>query len=160
MKSDVLYISCIPPGFQDTCLMEEGVFGGNEPGVAGQDEPVGPTILLVEDNHTLSMLTADLLQQAGFTVDLLYEGLPALEQARRFQPRLILMNVNLPDVNGLDVTRQLKADPLTCTIPIIIVTAQARQVDRERSRQAGADAYLSKPYDVRDLFELIRQMLA
>ncbi|MBC8121176.1 MAG: response regulator [Gemmatimonadaceae bacterium] len=140
--------------------MEVGAFRGNDPEIAGQDKPTGPTILLVEDNRTLSMLTADLLHQEGFTVDLLYEGRPALEQVRRVQYRLILMNVNLPDVNGLDVTRQLKADPLTCTIPIIIVTAQAMQVDRERSRQAGADAYLSKPYDVYDLFELIRQLLA
>jgi two-component system cell cycle response regulator DivK len=106
-------------------------------------------ILLVEDHPLNFMLVRDLLEHAGFDVLHAATGEAALEAARTERPDLILMDVRLPDMDGLEVTRLLKAAPDTSDLPIVVLTAHAMRGDIERAQAHGCDGFITKPIDAK-----------
>ena len=106
------------------------------------------TVLIVEDNELNMKLFHDLLEAHGYNTVGTRNGNEALDLARRHRPDLILMDIQLPEVSGLDVTKWLKADPVLKSIPVVAVTAFAMKGDEERIREGGCEAYLSKPISV------------
>ena len=117
------------------------------------------TALIVEDNALNLKLMRDLLEASGIETLQTKDGSRALEMVREHRPDIILMDIQLPDVSGLDVTRQLKADPELRAIPIIAVTALALRGDEERVLEAGCDAYISKPISVANFLQEVRRFL-
>ncbi|QFR32185.1 response regulator [Ancylobacter sp. TS-1] len=117
------------------------------------------TILIVEDNELNMKLFNDLLEAHGYSTVGTRNGIDVLGLARRHRPDLILMDIQLPEVSGLDVTRALKADPELKSIPVIAVTAFAMKGDEERIREGGCEAYLSKPISVGKFLETVRQFV-
>ncbi len=114
-------------------------------------------ILIVEDNEKNLKLVRDLLQVKGYQT--LEAGTAELgvELARRHTPQLILMDIQLPGMDGVAGLGQLKADPTTAKIPVIALTALAMKGDRERFRSAGFDGYLVKPINIRELLDVVRE---
>ncbi|MBW3558871.1 MAG: response regulator [Proteobacteria bacterium] len=117
------------------------------------------TVLIVEDNELNMKLFRDLLEAQDYQVLETREGLQALTLARQHHPDLILMDIQLPEVSGLEVTKWLKEDDDLRHIPIIAVTAFAMKGDEERIREGGCEAYLSKPISVMSFLETIRGYL-
>jgi len=118
-----------------------------------------PLILLVEDNEVNQLLTASVLEREGFAVDIAATSLQALEMLRLRAPDLILMDIQLPGMDGLTFTRTLKTDPATALIPIVALTAHAMSGDREQSLAAGCVGYISKPIDTRTFGRQVREFL-
>ena len=116
------------------------------------------TVLIVEDNVLNMKLLCDLLGAAGFDTLQADNGTAAFELVKAKKPDLILMDIQLPDVSGLDVTRWLKADDTLKSIPIIAVTALAFRGDEERVLEAGCDAYISKPISVVEFLERVKDI--
>lgn len=116
-------------------------------------------ILVVEDNELNMKLFNDLLESQGYEVIQTRDGLSALELARTHRPDLILMDIQLPEVSGIDVTKWLKEDEELRHIPVIAVTAFAMKGDQERIRESGCEAYISKPISVADFLETVRGFL-
>jgi two-component system, cell cycle response regulator DivK len=121
---------------------------------------VQKTVLIVEDNDLNSKLLNDLLQYQGYTVVTTRFGEAALELARRYKPDAILMDIQLPDISGMEATRRIKADQETRTIPIIAVTAFAMPGDEANILASGCDAYVSKPFNVGEFLKLVDQWTA
>jgi CheY-like chemotaxis protein len=120
----------------------------------------GELILIVEDNEKNRKLVRDVLQFKGYrTLDAETAEI-GLTLARETQPALILMDIQLPGMNGIDALGHLRADAATRHIPIIAVTASAMMHDRQKILAAGFDAYQSKPIDVKGFIELVAQTLA
>jgi two-component system cell cycle response regulator DivK len=117
------------------------------------------TVLIVEDNELNMKLFHDLLAAHGYTTIQTRSGLEALELARRHRPALILMDIQLPEVSGLEVTKWLKEDDELRTIPVVAITAFAMKGDEERIRQGGCEAYLSKPISVTKFIETVKAYL-
>jgi two-component system cell cycle response regulator DivK len=117
------------------------------------------TVLIVEDNELNMKLFNDLLEAHGYATLKTGLGSEAMELARRHRPDLILMDIQLPEVSGLEVTRWLKADPELRSIPVIAVTAFAMKGDEERIREGGCEAYLSKPIAVAKFLATVRSFL-
>ncbi|MEF2550227.1 response regulator [Aurantimonas sp. A2-1-M11] len=117
------------------------------------------TVMIVEDNELNMKLFRDLVEAHGYRTIQTRSGLTATELAREHRPDLILMDIQLPEISGLDVTRQLKEDPELFRIPVIAVTAFAMKGDEERIRQGGCEAYISKPISVTKFIETIRSFL-
>jgi two-component system cell cycle response regulator DivK len=116
-------------------------------------------ILLVEDNAANMKLSTLLLRQAGHEVVAAVDAEAGLLAARADSPDLILMDIQLPGMDGLAATAILKSDPDTAQIPIIALTAMAMKQDEERSHTAGCDAYIAKPLRYRELYEAIDRLL-
>jgi two-component system cell cycle response regulator DivK len=123
------------------------------------DETARRCILVIEDDALNQKLVRDVLHFHGFTT--LVTGLPeaGIDMARAHRPDLILLDVMLPGLSGIDVARQLKADDRTKAIPIIAVTALAMPGDRQRILESGCDAYLAKPLHIHELVELVTALL-
>jgi CheY-like chemotaxis protein len=119
-----------------------------------------PRILVVEDNPANQMLVAAVLEREGIVVDVAGTSGEAVEHLKAGLPALILMDLQLPGQNGLDFTRELKSDPLTAAIPIVALTANAMNGDRDRSVDAGCDGYIAKPIDTRTFADTVRKHLA
>jgi len=117
------------------------------------------TVLIVEDNELNMKLFRDLLEAHGYQTVGTNKGIEALDLVRRHRPDLILMDIQLPEVSGLDVTRWIKNDPELQTIPVVAVTAFAMKGDEERIREGGCEAYLSKQISVAKFIETIRRFL-
>jgi len=117
-------------------------------------------ILIVEDNPRNMRLMEMILRAKNYTLLKAVDGEEALDIAIREQPDLIIMDIRLPKMNGLEVTRKLRQNPVFSHTPIIGVTAYAMKGDREEIIEAGCDAYLSKPIDTRELPEVIAGMLS
>lgn len=117
------------------------------------------TLLLVEDNEYNRMVTADYFTHAGYRVVVAQDGVEAIEQAEAHRPHVIVMDVQMPGMNGLEVIRLLRAKPEFASTPIIAFTALAMPGDRERCLEAGADAYLAKPASMKNLSALVGQLL-
>ncbi len=117
------------------------------------------TILIVEDNELNMKLFNDLLEAHGYKTVQTRSGLVAVGLAREHQPDLILMDIQLPEVSGLEVTRWLKEDEALRHIPVIAITAFAMKGDEEKIRQGGCEAYLSKPISIVKFIETIRLYL-
>jgi two-component system, cell cycle response regulator DivK len=121
---------------------------------------VPKTVLIVEDNELNMKLFHDLLEAHGYEVVGTRSGMEALELARSYRPDLILMDIQLPEVSGLEVTKWIKADPELHQIPVVAVTAFAMNGDEERIRQGGCEAYLSKPISIAKFMETVRHFLS
>jgi two-component system, cell cycle response regulator DivK len=117
------------------------------------------TVMIVEDNELNMKLFRDLLEAHGYHTVGTRDGIDALDLARKHRPDLVLMDIQLPEVSGLEVTRWLKEDPELKAIPVVAVTAFAMKSDEERIRQGGCEAYLSKPISVAKFIETIRQFI-
>jgi CheY-like chemotaxis protein len=117
-------------------------------------------LLLVEDNEMNRDMLSRRLTRRGFQVSMAVDGLEALDKARELLPRLILMDLSLPELDGWEVTRRLKADEATQHIPIIALTAHAMQGDRDRAMEAGCDDYDTKPVDLKRLLGKIEALLS
>ena len=117
------------------------------------------TILYVEDNEYNRKLVRQLISRTSYKLIEAVDGETGLALARAELPNLILMDVQLPKISGLDATRALKADARTSHIPIIVITSFALSGDREKATAAGATGYLAKPYSPRELLALVRQYL-
>lgn len=115
-------------------------------------------VLLVEDNEINRVVTQDYLVDKGYDVITALNGFEALEQARHHQPELILMDVQMPGMDGLEAIRQLRTIPEFVTTPIIAVTALAMPGDRERCLEAGANEYLTKPLSLKVLMQRIEAL--
>jgi CheY-like chemotaxis protein len=116
-------------------------------------------ILVVDDNDGGLLLATAVLQREGFRIDSAGSSEEVLERLRVRLPDLILMDVQLPGQDGLSLTRQLRADPVTSGIPIVALTAHAMASDRDDALAAGCAGYISKPIDTRTLGDLIRGFL-
>jgi len=119
--------------------------------------PVRKTVLVVEDNELNLTLLNDILEYHGYTVFTTRLGEPALELARQHSPNLILMDVQLPDISGMEAARRLKGDEQTRTIPIIAVTAFAMSGDEAKILASGCDAYVSKPFNVLEFLKIVER---
>jgi len=117
------------------------------------------TVLIVEDNELNMKLFHDLLQANGFNTIETRNGIEALYLARKHKPDLILMDIQLPEVSGLEVTKWIKEDDELKSIPVVAVTAFAMKGDEERIRQGGCEAYLSKPISVAKFLETVRHFV-
>ncbi|MFD2259043.1 response regulator [Chelativorans composti] len=116
-------------------------------------------VMIVEDNELNMKLFRDLIEANGYETVLTRSGLNALELAREHRPDLILMDIQLPEVSGLEVTRRLKQDETLRSIPVIAVTAFAMKGDEERIRQGGCEAYISKPISITSFIQTIKTYL-
>jgi two-component system, cell cycle response regulator DivK len=116
-------------------------------------------ILVVEDNELNLKLLNDILEAHGYDVLSTGEGAVAAAWARQYRPDLILMDLQLPDMSGLEVTQQLKADPETQSIPIVAVTAFAMAGDEKKALDHGCDAYVSKPFMIKDVLDRIADFI-
>ena len=116
-------------------------------------------ILVVEDNDLNRKLFCDVLKSQGFTVEPVADGRDALERARSFVPNLIIMDIQLPNISGLDLIEAATADPVLRLIPVLAVTAYAGKGDEERIRDAGADNYLAKPVSIGPFMAAVKAQL-
>jgi two-component system, cell cycle response regulator DivK len=116
-------------------------------------------ILVVEDQEDNRRILRDLLRNAGYELIEADDGEAALAAAAAKRPDLILMDIQLPLLDGYEATRRLKADPELRAIPIIVITSYALSGDEEKARAAGCDGYVSKPYSPRMLLAKIRELL-
>ncbi|MDX1975643.1 MAG: response regulator [Rickettsiales bacterium] len=116
-------------------------------------------ILIVEDNELNLKLFRDLLTAHGYETMETKEGFEAIAITRKEKPDLILMDIQLPEISGIDVTRKLKSDAATSSIPIIAVTAFAMKDDEEKILSAGCQAYLSKPISIVPFLNTVRRFL-
>src|SRR5258705_5055636 len=117
------------------------------------------TVMIVEDNELNMKLFRDVLEVHGYHTVGTHNGIDALDLARKHHPDLILMDIQLPEVSGLEVTKWLKEDSELKAIPVVAVTAFAMKGDEERIREGGCEAYLSKPISVPKFIETIRRFL-
>ena len=120
----------------------------------------GKRILIVDDNATNLKLVAYLMKANGYTVDTALEAEAAIAAIRANHPDVILMDIQLPGIDGLELTRRLKADAATRDIVIVAVTAYAMKGDQDKALAAGCDDYITKPIDTRALPETIAHHLA
>ena len=121
--------------------------------------PVAKRVLVVEDNELNLKLFCDLLRAHDFKTEPVRDGREAVEKARAFAPDLIVMDIQLPHVSGLELIEQIKADAVLGKTPIMAVTAYAGREDEERIRAAGADAYVSKPISVARFVDEVNALL-
>ena len=117
------------------------------------------TILYVEDNEFNRKIVRQLLAQTSYRLREAPDGETGVRAAQEELPDLVLMDVQLPKMSGLEATRQLRADPRTTAVPIIIVTSYALSGDEQKAKDAGATAYIAKPYSPRDLLSKIREIV-
>jgi len=116
-------------------------------------------ILVIEDQQDNRQILRDLLTSADFEVIEAEDGEAGLAAAAAHRPDLILMDIQLPGIDGYEATRRVKADAVLHTIPIIVVTSYALGGDADKARAAGCDAYISKPYSPRQLLAKVREYL-
>lgn len=117
------------------------------------------TVLIVEDNELNMKLFRDLLEAHNFQTIETNDGNSVLDIAREKKPDLILMDIQLPEISGLDVTKMLKADPELSGIPVIAVTAFAMKGDEEKIREGGCEDYLSKPISITEFLNVVQKYL-
>ncbi len=117
------------------------------------------TVLVVEDNVLNMKLFHDLLKAHGYNVLQTKDGMEALQLARQHHPDLILMDIQLPEVSGLEVTKWLKEDEKLKTIPVVAITAFAMKGDEEKIREGGCEAYIAKPISVARFLETVEHFL-
>ncbi len=116
-------------------------------------------ILIVEDNEKNMKLVRDVLQAKGYATIEAITGEDGIRLATEHKPDLILMDIQLPGISGIEALRALRANPGTATIPAVAVTASVMQQDRKHITEAGFDGYLGKPLNLREFLETVRAML-
>jgi two-component system cell cycle response regulator DivK len=117
------------------------------------------TILYVEDNELNRKIVRDMLKRTTYSLIEAFDGEAGVAKAREAQPDLILMDIQLPKISGIEAMRLLRAESATATTPIVAITSFALSGDDQKARDAGATAYLAKPYSPRDLLALIRKLV-
>lgn len=123
--------------------------------------PEPPLVLLVEDDRDGRLLFCEWLSDAGFRVETAHNGLQALERAREIRPDAVLTDLHIPGIDGYELTRRLKSDPRTSSIPVLAVTGYAPFTqDPLRADRAGCDAILPKPCDPDDVSTTLRSLIA
>ena len=130
---------------------------GRQAGGKLRRQPGRPLVLIVEDNELNMKLFRDVLDAHGYRTLETRSGVDALGLARDYQPDLILMDIQLPEVSGLEVTKWLKDDDALRDIPVIAVTAFAMKGDEQRIRDGGCEAYISKPISIVSFIETVRR---
>ncbi len=129
----------------------------------GEASPVlnsAKTVLVVEDNDLNMKLFHDLLEAHGYNIIQTKDGMDALRLARQHRPDLILMDIQLPEVSGLEVTKWLKEDDNLKSIPVVAVTAFAMKGDEEKIREGGCEAYIAKPISVTKFLQTVEKFLS
>jgi len=119
----------------------------------------GKTILYVEDNEMNRKIVRQLLKKTTYNLVEAHDGEAGVAKALEIKPDLVLMDVQLPKLSGIDATRQLRAAPETAATPILVITSFALSGDEEKAKAAGATGYLAKPYSPFDLLSRIRKIL-
>lgn len=119
----------------------------------------GKSILYVEDNEMNRQIVRDLLKRTTYQLSEAHDGEAGVAKAIEMRPDLVLMDIQLPKISGMEAMRRLRADPATAATPIIAITSFALSGDDLKAKEAGATAYLAKPYSPRDLLGLIRKIL-
>jgi two-component system, cell cycle response regulator DivK len=114
-------------------------------------------ILIVEDTEDNRRILRDLLTHAGFELIEAHDGEEGVRAAVRERPDLILMDIQLPVLDGYEATRRIKADPATTSIPVIAVTSHALSTDRAKALEVGCDAYVAKPFSPREILAKVRE---
>ena len=127
--------------------------------VATAGPQVAKRILVVEDNDLNRKLFCDLLKANGFAVETVGDGRDAIERSRQFVPNLVIMDIQLPNVSGLELIEAMKRDKDLRPIPVLAVTAYAGKGDEERIRQAGAEGYLAKPVSIGPFMDAVRKLI-
>ncbi len=117
-------------------------------------------ILVIEDTEDNRRILRDLLTHAGFEIEEAMDGERGVAMAAEYQPDLVLMDIQLPLIDGYEATRRIKANPKTKHIPIIAVTSYALSGDDAKATAAGCDGYIAKPYSPRQILALIRSFLS
>jgi two-component system cell cycle response regulator DivK len=117
------------------------------------------TILYVEDNEMNRQIVRDLLKRTKYALIEAHDGEAGVANALEARPDLILMDIQLPKISGMEAMRQLRAQLVTANTPIVAITSFALSGDEQKAKEAGATAYLAKPYSPRDLLGLIRKIL-
>ena len=123
-------------------------------------DAAGKTVLIVEDNVLNMRLFNDLLENSGYTTLQCSDGAKAGALAVEHAPDLIIMDIQLPEVSGLDITRWLKDDARTQNIPVLAVTAFAMRTDEQLVREAGCEGYLSKPIQIRSFLKKVDELVS
>ena len=118
------------------------------------------TLLVVDDDPVIQKLLQVNFEMEGYQVVLAGDGIEAIEKAREVGPDLIVMDVMMPRMDGLEAAGQLKADAATASIPIIILSAKAQEVDVKAGRATGADEYMTKPFDPLELLERVAALIS
>ena len=117
------------------------------------------TILYVEDNEMNRQIVRDLLKRTKYRLIEAHDGEAGVAKALEVRPDLILMDIQLPKISGLEAMRRVRAEPSMAAMPIIAITSFALSGDDEKAKEAGATAYIAKPYSPRDLLALIRKIV-
>ena len=117
----------------------------------------GPQVVVVEDNRRNMKLFREVLHASGYRMLEAETGEQAVALTTEHGPDLVLMDIHLPDIDGVEALRQLRADERTASVPVLALTAQAMEGDRERFLAAGFDGYLSKPVNITDLLDAVRR---
>lgn len=117
---------------------------------------MGNHILVVDDEADIAEMARIRLQANGYSVELAYDGLDAIEKAKRSKPDLIVLDIMMPQIDGLEVCRRLRQLPQTSEIPIIMLTALKSEETQRRSKEVGAQDYLEKPFDGGELLDMVR----
>jgi two-component system cell cycle response regulator DivK len=117
------------------------------------------TILYVEDNELNRKIVRDLLKRTAYRLIEAHDGEAGVAMALEQRPDLVLMDIQLPKISGMDAIRRLRAEPATAATPIIAITSFALSGDEQKAKDAGATAYLAKPYSPFDLLSMIRKLL-
>ena len=117
------------------------------------------TVLVVEDSPTQRELITDLLKRSGLKVMVATDGMDALEQVQLSCPDLVVLDVVMPRMNGYEVCRRLKTEPKTQNVPVIICSSKGEEFDRYWGMKQGADAYIVKPFQPRELLVTVKQLL-
>jgi two-component system alkaline phosphatase synthesis response regulator PhoP/two-component system response regulator VicR len=125
----------------------------------GREDQVRKRIVAVDDQRDIARLVRHHLELAGYEVTLAYDGAEALEKVRESRPDLVILDVMLPKLSGFEVLRQLKEDPETEPIPVIMLTAKSEADDALQGYERGAQWYLSKPFDPEELLTFVQNVL-
>jgi len=118
------------------------------------------TVLVVDDEPNIVVSLEFIIKQAGYDVRVAHDGEAALESVAEKVPDLILLDVMMPKRDGFDVCQTIRANPAWTAVPIIMLTARGREIDREKGLALGVDDYITKPFSTRDIVTLIRQRLS
>lgn len=143
----------VPAGFT------QGVSGTTGATAIRRGLAVAVRVLVVEDNDLNRKLFCDLLKAHGFAVEPVADGLAAIERALAFEPNLIIMDIQLPNISGISLIESLKVDQRLADVPVLAVTAYAGKGDEERIRSAGAHAYLSKPVSINAFMNAVNSLV-
>lgn len=118
-----------------------------------------PRVLIADDEPSIVVVLEFLFRQQGYDVDVVSDGALLVEHTLRWQPNLVILDVMLPNRSGFDLCRDLRADPRTAQLPIVMVTAKGSRLEIEAGLGAGADAYVTKPFGTHELVGTVRSLL-